>query len=131
MNQEQQALNMQAVHPGTGRSPGMAISAMLWMLRGLKIGRLDVTLPNGSLHRFRGQEPGPHGHLLLRNGAVLRKVLLGAATGFAESYMDGDWDSPNLAETLHVLVISCFIQMILSLSLHLGLAASGDAVRQS
>ena len=106
MNQEQQALNMQAAHPGTGRSPGMAISAMLWMLRGLKIGRLDVTLPNGSLHRFRGQEPGPHGHLQLRNGAVLRKVLLGAATGFAESYMDGDWNSPNLAETLHVLMLN-------------------------
>ena len=106
MNQEQQTLNMQAVHPGTGHSPGVAISAMLWMLRGLKIGRLDVTLPNGSLHRFRGQEPGPHGHLQLRNGAVLRKVLLGAATGFAESYMDGDWDSPNLAETLHVLMLN-------------------------
>ena len=54
-----------SVTPGAWAAPqhvtgaGLLAEAMLWMLRGLKIGRLDVTLPNGSLHRFRGQEPGP------------------------------------------------------------------------
>lgn len=109
MNQDQPTLSLRdttVATPTETASPGLAVSALLWMLKGLKVGQLDVRLPDGSRHRFSGDEPGPHGHLQLNSGAVLRKTLLGAATGFAESYMDGDWDSPNLAETLHVLMLN-------------------------
>ena len=109
MNQEQPTLSLRDVrdsNPHPTAAPGLAIAAMLWMLKGLKIGQLDVTLPDGSKRRFTGDQPGPQGHLRLRSGAVLRKSILGAATGFAESYLDGDWDSPNLAETLHVLMLN-------------------------
>ena len=51
MNQEQPTLSLRDVrdsNPHPTAAPGLAIAAMLWMLKGLKIGQLDVTLPDGS-----------------------------------------------------------------------------------
>ena len=53
MNQEQPTLSLRDVrdsNPHPTAAPGLAIAAMLWMLKGLKIGQLDVILcaPKGS-----------------------------------------------------------------------------------
>jgi len=48
--------------------------------------------------------PGPGAELRVHRPAnLLRRVLLAGGIGFAESYMHGDWESPNLAALLLLL----------------------------
>ncbi len=67
-----------------------------------RVGSLLVTLPDGRTLRFQGAEPGAEGRMVLRNWRLGRRILASGALGFAESYIAGDWDSDDLAQTLAV-----------------------------
>jgi cyclopropane-fatty-acyl-phospholipid synthase len=67
-------------------------------------GSLSVILPDGQRLEFAGGEPGPHAEFEIRRYAMLRKCVLRGDIGFAEAYMDGDWDSPNLALLLEAFL---------------------------
>jgi cyclopropane-fatty-acyl-phospholipid synthase len=67
---------------------------------GLKTGRLLMILPNGERIAFEGIEPGPDAVLQFRRLRTLRRFLLGGHLAFGESYVDGDWDSPDVAALL-------------------------------
>ncbi|HET6468144.1 MAG TPA: cyclopropane-fatty-acyl-phospholipid synthase family protein [Geminicoccaceae bacterium] len=86
--------------PGA-RAPGLRL--LLRLAARLHCGRLEIRLPDGTSHRFQGAAPGPSAVLRLNNGRLPRRYLLGGSVGFAESYIDGDWDSPDLATLLEVL----------------------------
>lgn len=81
---------------------GAGLSATLvgGVLRGLRAGELVVEMPDGSEHRFAGQEPGPSARVVVRDSAAARRILLGGSVGLAEGYMDGSWDSPDLEAVL-------------------------------
>jgi cyclopropane-fatty-acyl-phospholipid synthase len=82
-------------------SPGVAL--LLRFVRDVRYGTLHVRLPDGKQHSFAGAEPGPEATLILNTGRVARRFLVGGSVGFAESYIDGDWDSPDLAGLLELL----------------------------
>ena len=67
-------------------------------------GRLTLVFPGGSEYVINGQQPGPHGVLCLNRGRVVRRLVTGGSLGFAQSYMDGDWDSPDLATLLELAI---------------------------
>jgi cyclopropane-fatty-acyl-phospholipid synthase len=69
----------------------------------LRCGELTIELPGGARHRFRGSAPGPAGHLVLHREDALRRLLTDGGAGFAEAYLEGDWDSPDLARLLELL----------------------------
>lgn len=94
-----------ALAPGETRLP-WGLRVLLYMLRGLRIGTLDVTLPNGELRSFRGSEPGPHGVLHIRSGAMVGHVLRSGEVGFGEAWLDGLWDSPDLSPLLAVMYLN-------------------------
>ena len=73
---------------------------LLGMASDAKVGTLDLTLPDGRTLRWTGCEQGPHADLTIHNFRVARRYLMGGQIGFAEAYMDGDWDSRNLAGLL-------------------------------
>lgn len=56
--------------------------------------------PEGATLRFAGREQGPVAELELARWRPLYRLALGGALGFAESCMDGDWSSPDLATFL-------------------------------
>ena len=90
---------------GGGLSWGLR--TLMFMLKGIKIGQLDVNLPNGETRHFRGTErPELHGVINIRDGAIIRRVLKNGEVGFGESYMDGHWDSPDLASLLAVMYLN-------------------------
>jgi len=66
----------------------------------LRYGGASVDMPDGRRFIIRAPEPGPHAHLVVRNPRVARRLLLGGTIGFAESFMDGDWDTPDLTALL-------------------------------
>jgi cyclopropane-fatty-acyl-phospholipid synthase len=96
---------------GTAPSPSSVFrSAVLGSFARMARGRLHVALPDGTASEFgQGEEALPLGvagtaRIRVRREAFFRKCVLTGDIGFAESFMDGDWTSPDL-----VAVISWFI----------------------
>jgi cyclopropane-fatty-acyl-phospholipid synthase len=85
------------------KQPSPLIGLALRIAARMRFGELAIELPDGTLHRFSGTEPGPAGHLVLHRERALRRLLTDGGAGFAEAYLDGDWDSPDLARLLELL----------------------------
>lgn len=67
-------------------------------------GRLTLVLPDGSHRRMVGKEAGHAAVLNIRSYNFAARVLKGGDIGFAEGYMAGEWDTPDLAILLETLV---------------------------
>jgi cyclopropane-fatty-acyl-phospholipid synthase len=83
-------------------TPGAA-RTVLKLLQRLRHGSLTVQLPDGAMQRFGG-DASPHATLHLHNWKVFSAALKSGDIGFAESFIAGDWSTPNLTELLRVLV---------------------------
>ena len=62
----------------------------------VKHGKLTVVLPNGRPAIFVGTEPGPDAIVQVLDMAAFKQFVMGGDTGFAEAYMDGITDSPDM-----------------------------------
>jgi len=84
------------VRPYPSASAGPAMGVLLRMLERIELGSL--LLMHGDCEwLLRGSKPGPEAALRVRNPRrLLSKVLLSGDIGFAESFMRGDWESPDL-----------------------------------
>lgn len=66
-------------------------------------GGVTFILPNGGKVEFQGQEePEAQSTIYVKDFAFARRTLFGGDIGFFESYADGFWDTPNLADCLYV-----------------------------
>jgi cyclopropane-fatty-acyl-phospholipid synthase len=83
-------------------SNGWALGAMLIAAQRIEIGRIDIVLPDGTARIFQGPMAGPSATLVVRHRRAARRLLFGGNVGFAEAYMDGDWDTPDLAAVLEL-----------------------------
>jgi cyclopropane-fatty-acyl-phospholipid synthase len=90
-------------------TPAAARSALL-LLQNLRHGALTLHLPDGSTRRF-GEHPQQHtlhtpnhpsASITLHNWNVFGAALKSGDIGFAETFIDGDWSTPNLTELLKV-----------------------------
>lgn len=63
-------------------------------------GRLLLKTPEGHTHEFGGQSDGPEVYLRLHGWQALDALLSRGEIGFAEAYMDGLWDTNDLAALL-------------------------------
>ena len=82
------------------------MALVLGLARKLRCGSLELHLPDGTEQLFHGPQPGPRGVMRLRSGRVARRYLTGGSLGFAESFIDGDWDTPDLATLLALLSLN-------------------------
>ena len=94
-------------------APTAARSA-LRLLQNLRHGALTLHLPDGSQRRF-GEHPQQHAlhtphhpsaSITLHNWNVFGAALKSGDIGFAESYIAGDWSTPNLTELLKVFSVN-------------------------
>jgi cyclopropane-fatty-acyl-phospholipid synthase len=69
----------------------------------LKFGRLTIGLPSGDRLVLDGRQAGPHASLTIHRWRCLSRILAGAGIGFADSYIAGDWSTPNLMQLLDIL----------------------------
>ncbi|CAN5238599.1 cyclopropane-fatty-acyl-phospholipid synthase family protein [soil metagenome] len=91
--------------PPSADSAPAAARAVLRLLKGLKHGTLDLQLPDGSSAHFGSQAPGePRATMRLRNWNVCSAALRSGDIGFAESYIAGDWNTPDLTALLTLLI---------------------------
>jgi cyclopropane-fatty-acyl-phospholipid synthase len=70
------------------------------MLRRAEHGMIRIAGPDGTHYEQRGPREGPVAALSIRHWRALRRLIFGGALGFAESYLDGEWDTPELASVL-------------------------------
>lgn len=83
------------------RPMGRAATAVGGLLKSLRGGQLEMRWPDGSSQWF-GQG-ALKVHLHVRDMAMFDQVLAKGDIGFAESYLDGHWDSPDLTALLKLL----------------------------
>jgi cyclopropane-fatty-acyl-phospholipid synthase len=67
-------------------------------LRHIRRGSVELVLPWEDRRTFGTLGSGPHASVRVHNAGLFWKSLRRGTVGFAESYIDGDFDTPNLAE---------------------------------
>lgn len=75
----------------------LIFSACARALNGLRRGSVEVMLPGASRRTFGDGAGGVQASIRLNNFGVFWKSLRRGTVGFAESYIDGDFDTPSLA----------------------------------
>ena len=80
-----------------GRFDGAPLAARIALagLARLRDGALTVRLPDGSSHRF-GTSETPRAEMSVHRWRFFPRLLRGADVGAGESYVDGDWTTPDL-----------------------------------
>ena len=72
----------------------------------LPYGSLAVTVPDGRIFAAGGNAPGPHAEIKLNNWNLPSRAFSASSIGVAESYMDGDWESPDVTQFLLLFVVN-------------------------
>ncbi len=68
----------------------------------LKAGKLTLRFSNGAERSFVGDETGPIAAIRFNNARAVRRLLIGGDLGFAKSYLDGDWETPDLGAVMEL-----------------------------
>lgn len=69
----------------------------------LQFGTIAVTVPDGRKFVFAGRETGGHGEIEIKDFNVLNRLYRSGNVGFAEGYLAGEWDSPDIASLLEIV----------------------------
>lgn len=80
-----------------------AMKILSLLLRNVKSGQIQLALPDGEILTFGRKSPDGPAVLKVHNMSFFNRTLRQGAMGFAESYMDGEWSSPDLAKLLILL----------------------------
>ena len=81
----------------------IAARFVLKALERLSVGQLTLRLPDGTQRVFGARDAEPHAQLDIKDWHFFRRVLLDGDIGFAEAYMEGFCDSPDLPGLIALL----------------------------
>jgi cyclopropane-fatty-acyl-phospholipid synthase len=92
----------------TGRSflTNLLRRPLLNTLRGFRLGRLQLDLPDGSSETFGSDEGGPRARISIRDDAFFKKCALHGNVGLGEAYLDGDWDTPDIRAVIEWFIVN-------------------------
>ncbi len=99
----------------SGRAVSWMEPAVLDAFAAMPCGRLRLTLPDGAVREFGDPHashtavaPGVAGHaaMQVRRPDFFRKCVLAGDIGFAESYLDGDWETPDLTAVIGWFILN-------------------------
>jgi cyclopropane-fatty-acyl-phospholipid synthase len=82
----------------------LALRLLRATLRKLRRGSLEVVQADGTAERFGGQEPGVAAHVRVRDHALWTRLMRDGDIGLGESYMRGEWDSPNPTDVIRLFI---------------------------
>jgi cyclopropane-fatty-acyl-phospholipid synthase len=92
--------------PGVADAPAAFRYALRIMARNWLSGTLVFVTPAGLELPLEGQMPGPKARLVIHDFRFMRRVLASGDIGFAEGYMVGEWETPDLSALLEVLALN-------------------------
>jgi cyclopropane-fatty-acyl-phospholipid synthase len=80
---------------------------LIWSaLENCDYGILAVKTPDGAIRKFCGKNSGPVADIELKDDRVIDWIISGGDVALGESYMDGFWNSSNLADLLTFLTVN-------------------------
>ena len=88
--------------PELAGAPAVFRAAVRLIARNWAIGSITFTMPSGQELFLTGPEPGPHARISIRDFRFIRRALAAGDIGFAEAYMAGEFDTPDLPDLLYV-----------------------------
>jgi cyclopropane-fatty-acyl-phospholipid synthase len=87
-------------------SPNVIERWFFRQLRGLEYGWLTIRFPSGRAAAVCGRNEGPNASVTLNSWSAVRRVLWSADMGFAEGYLAGDWETPDLTALLAFCLVN-------------------------
>ena len=73
---------------------------------GLKNGSLTLVLPDGTKQTYGGVYPGVHAEIRILERAFFRRCVLFGAIGFAESFMEAEWETPDITKVIAWFILN-------------------------
>lgn len=67
-------------------------------------GQLTLRFPSGREARFVGDASGPAATIEFRTMRPLRRLAAGGSLGFATSYLEGEWETPDLGAVMDLAI---------------------------
>ncbi len=71
-----------------------------------RYGAIEFALPDGRVFAVKGSAPGPVGRADVRDVRMFARIMREGKLGFAESYLDGWFDSPDLQALLDAIYLN-------------------------
>ncbi len=75
-------------------------------LKKIRRGKLELELPDGVVHVFGGQEPGPLCRMRITDSCFFRKILKREDVGLGEAYTQDMWTTDNLTGLMELLIMN-------------------------
>jgi cyclopropane-fatty-acyl-phospholipid synthase len=86
-----------------GRVPASFRALLELTARNWAEGALEVVTPDGKRLDIEGKAEGPRASLIVRNYSFVKRIISGGDVGFAEGWMAGEWDTPDLSRLLEAI----------------------------
>ena len=88
--------------PQLAGAPYVFCAALQLIVRNWMIGSITFVMPSGREIFVQGAETGPDARLIVHDFRFIRRALAAGDIGFAEAYMAGEFDTPDLPDLLYV-----------------------------
>jgi len=92
--------------PALKSAPGAFRAVVRIAAENWAIGSLVFILPSGKRFEIAGKEPGPHAVIQVRDYRFVRRALAAGDIGFAEGFMAGEWETPDLTTVLEAFSLN-------------------------
>ena len=69
-------------------------------MKNIQSGELEILWPDGTNWLSKGEASGVNATIVVNNARFVRRCIFGGAIGFADSYIDGDWETPDLTQVI-------------------------------
>jgi len=89
---------------GQVRKSRLGTETLLSLLSQLSSGHLKMTLPDGNIREFGNKADKLHAEIEILDWSVFKQVLSHGDIGFAESYIRGEWNTPDLKAILELAI---------------------------
>ena len=82
----------------------LGTETLLSLLSQLSSGHLKMVLPDGNIREFGNKSDGLQAEIQILDWSVFKQVLSHGDIGFAESYIRGEWNTPDLKAILELAI---------------------------
>lgn len=76
------------------------------VFRPMHLGQLVMTLPDGGVLTYGNGQGGVHASIQIVHNDFFKKCVLFGDVGFGESYVDGDWQTDDIAKVIEWMIIN-------------------------
>jgi len=92
--------------PDLRRAPGAFRTALRVAAENWAAGSLSFILPSGKRFDIEGKTPGPRAVIQIHDYRFVRRALASGDIGFAEGFIAGEWDTPDLSTVLEAFSLN-------------------------